>query len=111
MRYLTLTYAFALCTYLSAAQENIRKVDFKNFTYPLSGRLLGHDRLVWLGVPENGVAMRPPIHLLNGSDLTKTSTFIMDGKADAQYEGFTLESVKLDNLTGDGQDEAIVDLR
>ena len=29
----------------TAAQTNIRQVDFKNFTYPLNGNLLGHDRL------------------------------------------------------------------
>jgi hypothetical protein len=39
--------ALVLCSRL-AAQENIRQVDFKNFTYPLSGRLLGHSSLEWL---------------------------------------------------------------
>lgn len=35
----------------------------------------------------------------------------MNGKQYDEYEGFTLESVKFADLTGDGQDDAIVVLR
>jgi len=111
MRYPTLILTLFLGTYLCGAQENIRKVDFKNFTYPLSGRLLGHDRLEWLDVGKHAKAKKPPIHLVRGSDLTKTSGSEIDGEQYAEYEGFTLESVKFADLTGDGQDEAIVVLR
>jgi hypothetical protein len=97
--------ALLSCTYVSGAQESIRKVDFKNFTYPLSGHLLGHGRLEWLG---RGAVKRPPIHLVNGSELTKDSSFMMDRKEYTQYEGFTLESVKFGDVIGDGHDEAIV---
>jgi hypothetical protein len=98
-------------TCLSSAQENIRQVDFNNFTYPLSGHLLGHDRLEWLNIPERAQAKKQPIQLVKGSNLTKTSSFVMDGKEYDQYEGFTLESVKFADLTGNGEEEAIVVLR
>ena len=53
----------------TAAQTNIRQVDFKNFTYPLSGTLLGHDRLQWLDMPTRAHSNRKPIHLVNGGTL------------------------------------------
>jgi hypothetical protein len=99
MRYLIFILALLLGTHLARAHENVRQVDFNNFTYPLSGDLLGHDRLEWLDVQEHAAAKRPPIHLVKGSDLTKTSNFAMDGKEYGQYEGFTLESVKFADLT------------
>jgi hypothetical protein len=48
------------------------------------------------------------IHLVDGSDLTKTSSVVVDGKEYGQYEGFTFESVKYADLTGDGNEEAII---
>lgn len=72
------------------AQKSIRQVDFKNFTYPLSGSKLGHDRLQWLDVA------------------TKKHTRLVDGKND---EGFTLESVTFADVMGEGNDDAIVVLR
>lgn len=56
-----------------AAQQNIRHVDFKNFNYPLSGHLLGHGSLEWLDTPAHPAANTRTIHLVDGSDLTKTS--------------------------------------
>jgi hypothetical protein len=91
---------------LAESQGNIRQVDFKNFTYPLSGRLLGHDRLQWL--PIEAHSARKPVHLVNGEDLTKSSSFVMDGREYIQWQGFTLQSVQFANLTGDGQEQAIV---
>ncbi|HUZ94548.1 MAG TPA: hypothetical protein VMU57_06505 [Edaphobacter sp.] len=111
MRYLNLIFMLVFCTCLAGAQKNIRQVDFRNFTYPLSGHLLGHSGLQWLNIPTHAGVKREPIHLVNGSDLTKTSSFVMNGKEYAQYEGFTLESVKFEDLTGDGKDEAVVVLR
>ncbi|MGH9605959.1 MAG: hypothetical protein ACRD3N_09695 [Terracidiphilus sp.] len=96
---------------LSFGQSSIRQVDFKNFTYPLSGHLLGHDRLQWLGTSKDARLARAPIRLVNGSDLTKSSSFVMDGKEYDQYEGFTLQSVQYADLTGDGKEDAIVVLR
>jgi hypothetical protein len=82
-----------LCSRL-AAQQNIRQVDFKNFTYPLSGRLLGHGSLEWLDTPAHPGTNRRMIHLVDGSDLTKTSSVVVGGKEYGQHEGFTFESVK-----------------
>lgn len=92
----------------TAAQTNIRQVDFKNFTYPLNGTLLGHDRLQWLDMPTEAHSSRKPIHLANGDDLTKSSSFVMDGHEYTQWEGFTLQSVEFADVTGDGQEAAIV---
>jgi hypothetical protein len=91
---------------LAESQKNIRQVDFKNFTYPLSGRLLGHDRLEWL--PTEVHSARTPIHLVNGEDLTKSSSFLMNGHEYTQWEGFTLQSVAFADLTSEGQEQAIV---
>src|SRR5947209_2248819 len=111
MRYRMLILALLFCAHVSRAEENIRQVDFKNFIYPLSGHLLGHHGLEWLGVPGHVAAKRSPIHLVNGSDTEKTSSVVVDDKEYAQYEGFTLESVNYGDLTGDGQEDAIVVLR
>lgn len=92
----------------TAAETNIRQVDFKNFTYPLSGTLVGHDRLQWLDMPTEAHSNRKPIHLVNGDDLTKSSSFVIDGHEYTQWEGFTLQSVEFADVTGDGQEEAIV---
>lgn len=99
-----------LCCFPLVAQENIRQVDFKDFTYPLSGHMLGHSSLQWLDGSAQATTNRELIQLVDGKDLTKTSSFVMDGKEYAQYEGFTLESVRYADLTGDGHEEAIVDL-
>jgi hypothetical protein len=101
-----------LCTSLATAQSNIRQIDFKNFTYPLSGHLLGHESLQWLSVPVPAESIKTKsIHLVDGSDLTKDSSVMMDGKEYAQYEGFTFESVQFAEVTGNGEEEAIVVLR
>lgn len=85
-------FTLLFCISFAGAQENIRQVDFRNFTYPLSGHLLEHSRLEWLNTQTHaGGVKRKPIHLVNGSDLTKDSSFMMDGKEYAQYEGFSLE--------------------
>jgi hypothetical protein len=96
---------------LVSAQSSIRQVDFKNFTYPLSGPLLGHADLKWLGNPKDGYRNRKPIHLVNGDDFTKTSSFVMNGHEYAQWAGFTFESVDYADVTGDGKEDAIVVLR
>jgi hypothetical protein len=96
-----------LCSRL-AAKQNIRQVDFKNFAYPLSGHLLGHSSLEWLDTPAHPATNRKTIHLVDGSELKKTSCVVVDGKEYGQYEGFTFESVSYADLNGDGNDEAII---
>lgn len=99
--------ALVLCSQLDA-QQNIRQVDFKNFTYPLSGHLLGHGSLEWLDTPANPATKQRTIHLVDGSQLTKISSAVVDGKEYGQYEGFTFESVSYADLMGDGNEEAII---
>jgi hypothetical protein len=108
MRSLVLGVLILVSSGLGDAQKSIRQVDFKNFTYPLSGTLLGHDRLQWLDMPREGHSNRKPIHLVNGDDLTKASSFVMDGHEYTQWEGFTLQSVEFADVTGEGKEDAIV---
>jgi hypothetical protein len=110
MRTLALGVLLCLCSGLADAQNNIRQVDFKNFTYPLSGSLLGHDRLQWLDMPTGVNSKRNSIHLVKGEELTKSSIIVMDGREYTQREGFTLESVGFADVTGDGEEDAIVAL-
>ena len=111
MRALALGMLIFVSSGLVCAQKSIRQVDFKNFTYPLSGPLLGHSELKWLGNPKDGYSKRKPIHLVNGDDLKKDSSFVMDGHEYAQDEGFKLQSVEYADVTGEGQENAIVVLR
>lgn len=75
------------------ADQGMRHVDFKNFTYPLSGSTLGYNRLEWLDV----WAARH-IRLASGKQAQRSS-------------GFTLESVSFADVTGEGKDNAMVVLR
>jgi hypothetical protein len=74
----------------AAAAKDIRDVDFKNFTYPMTGPRLGHDRLKWLDASKPG-----QVRLVNGSD-------------NAALPTFTFESVKFADVTGEGKEDAIV---
>jgi hypothetical protein len=93
---------------LAKAQENIRQIDFKTFSYPLNDTVLGHDDLKWLGMSQQVHSKRKPIHLVNGEDLTKSSSLFMDGREYVKIEGFTLQSVDYVDVTGDGKEDAIV---
>ena len=95
MRTLALGILFCLCCGSAYAQNAIRQVDFKNFTYPVSGPTLGHDRLQWL-------SMSKPWHvrLVKGQDA--------EGSPASGLPVFTLESVEYADVTGSGQEEAIV---
>ncbi len=77
-------------TEFASAQQSLRQVDFKDFTYPLSGSTLGHDRLVWLD-PSSGRHIR----LVNGKDRP-------------YRPGFTVDSVSFADVTGEGIENAIV---
>jgi hypothetical protein len=76
------------------AQKTIRQVDFKNFSYPLSSRLLSHARLQWLDMSP-GSMKEKAIPIVNG----------MDGS------GFILQSVAYADVTGDGKEDAVVVVR
>jgi hypothetical protein len=106
MRLFALGILIGISAGFGSAQSNIRQVDFKNFTYPLSGPLLGHDDLKWLGDPRDGYSKRAPIHLVNGKDLTKVGSY---GEY-VQWAGFSLQSVQYADVTGDGTEDAIVAL-
>jgi hypothetical protein len=108
MRLFALGMLLCLSAGIASAQSTIRQIDFKNFTYPLRGPLLGHSAMSWLGDPRNGYSRRNPIRLINGEDLTRDSSFVMDGKEYVQYSGFTFQSVSYSELTGDGKEDAIV---
>jgi hypothetical protein len=75
---------------LADAQQSIRQVDFENFTYPLNGPVLAHDRLEWLDASKPG-------HLK-----------LVKGNGASGVGGFTLDSVRYEDVTGDGQEDAIV---
>lgn len=108
MRVFALGLVVLISSGISMAQKNIRQIDFKNFRYPLSGPLLGHNRLQWLEVPNPEHPTARFIQLVNGADLTKSSSFVMNGHGYTQLEGFRFESVQFSDLTGDGKEEAIV---
>ena len=95
MRALLLGILVCISAGFASAQNNIRQIDFKNFTYPLSAPLLGHAELKWLGNPKDGYSKRKPIRLINGVDTT----------------GFTLQSVEYADVAGKGKEDAIVVLR
>lgn len=106
MRLIAFGFAILISSGIATAQGSIRQVDFKNFTDPMSGALLGHGGLQWLRLPSATNPVRRHIHLPNGTDLAVSSTAM--GRDYVQYEGFTLQSVQFADLTGDGEEEAIV---
>ena len=108
MRSWLLLLSVVLSCGLASAQQGIKQVDFNNFKYPVTGPLLGHNQLHWLPLPGHSQSKTSWIHLVHGSDLTKVSSFVMDGKTYTQWEGFTLKSVQYADLNGDGNPEAII---
>lgn len=89
-----LIHGFLLVAILGAAgkPQNIRDVDFKNFTYPIpiTGLTFRHDRLVWL------------------SPYTVRHVRLVRGKSDI---GLSFQSEQFGDVLGTGKDEAIVVLR
>ena len=90
MRSVVLAVLILLFSGFASAEKGIRQIDFKNFSYPLSGSTLGHDRLKWLDV-----SAARQIRLTNGKD-------------NSRPPGFTLESVSFADVAGQKQDDAIV---
>ena len=89
MRSLLIGILILTCSGLADAQENIRQVDFRNFTYPLGGPTLGHDRLRWLDVSAH------------------RRVRLADGKGTAVMPGLTLKSVEFADVTSDGLEDAV----
>lgn len=87
MRVLAIATLFLASTGFALSQTTIRQVDFKNFSYPRTGPLLGHDRLMWLDL-----SAKSQIRLHDGKDST----------------GFTLASVTFADVTSDAKEEAII---
>jgi hypothetical protein len=86
----SLVLLLLLSSGLVNTQESIRQVDFKNFTYPLSGPTLGHDSLKWLDLS------------------TVKHIRLVNGKGGSGSQGFTLGSVTFADVTGNGQEDALV---
>jgi hypothetical protein len=93
------------------AQNSIRQVDFKNFTYPLKDHLLGHGELQWLSAQVAGIPRLRTIQLKDGENLQKVPIGKIDDGGYYEVSGFTLQEVKYADLTGDGKEDAIVVLR
>jgi hypothetical protein len=106
----TVLIAMLVSLYLPsiAAQNGIRQVDFKNFSYPLKDHLLGHSELKWLSTQSGGSAKLRTIQLKDGKELEKDSSFQMNGHEYAQYEGFTFQSVQYADVAGGSSEDAIV---
>jgi hypothetical protein len=86
-----------LSAHPSAAQADIRQVDFKNFSYPWSDASLGEPG--WLDISHER-----PVRLTNGRRMR-------DSGNGMTLEGLTLEEVQYADVTGDGQTDAVVVLR
>ena len=97
MRTLAVTMLVFTLTGVGLAQKSIRQVDFKNYTYPISGLRLGHDRLEWIDPAQRG-----HITLVNGEDAERDAT---------DLPGFAFQSVTFADVTGDRSDDAVVVLR
>jgi hypothetical protein len=104
MRWTTAFLCLLVASLHSGAQQGIRSVDFKNFTYPLAGPLLGHQNMEWLSDPRSGYSKKRPIHLVNGKELSAECA----GGACNGPEGFVFESVQYVKLTGEEGEDAIV---
>ena len=109
MRSLVFGLLILISTALPRAQEILLHVDFKNFTYPLNDVRDGRDRFAWLDVPRKAHSdTTTVIRLVNGRDISKSSSIVKDGHLYIQQEGFTLQSVEYTDVTGDGKEDAII---
>jgi len=103
--------ALLICVLASApslyTQNGLRNVDFKNFAYPLSGPLLGHHNLQWLENLESGYSHRKAFRLVNGREQEDEKSG-ESGTESGRFAGFSFDSVQYADVTGDGEDDAIV---
>ena len=94
-----------------AAQNSVRQVDFKSFSYPLKDHLLGHGELQWLSTQAAGSPRLRTIQLKDGENLQKVPIGKVGDGGYYEVSGFTLQEVKYADLTGSGKEDAIVVLR
>ena len=108
MRPLVLAVLVCLSMPYVAAQDGIRQIDFKNFSYPLKDHLLGHGELRWLSTQIAGSPKLRNIQLKDGESLQKIPIGEQDGGGYYEVSGFTLQEVKYADLSGSGAEDAIV---
>lgn len=95
-----------MCMFLgfAAAQNNIREVNFKDFSYPWSLYSGWPHQLEWLDTAERG-----QVQLVNGQ--WRSTEDAEDSPGNRPFSGLTYEDVKFADVTGDGRTDAIVVLR
>jgi hypothetical protein len=108
MRSLVLGFLICVSAGFVSAQNSIRQVDFKNFSYPLKDYLLGHSELKWLSAQVAGSPKLLTIQLRDGKNLQKEPIGKIGDGGYYEVSGFTLREVKYADLTGDGKEDAIV---
>ncbi len=102
VRYLSIIVLLFSSLSFAVALTNIRQVDFKNFTYPWSEPTNWPHQLVWLDT-----AGQEHVRLVNGRWRLHTE----GEQSNVPFSGLTLEEVRFDDVTGEGQTDAIVVLR
>lgn len=102
MRRLFIGLLLIASTSPAGAQETIRHVDFKNFTYPWSYSSAWPSHLEWLDTRD-----QKHVQLKNGRWRLGTE----DEETSARFSGLTLEAVQFDDVTGERQTDAVVILR
>ena len=87
---------------MAVAETSVRQVDFKNFDYPWSGPPGWSNRLEWQETSE-----RRHVRLVHGRWREDTE----HEESGPRFSGLTLETVDFADVTGDGNEDAIVVLR
>ena len=88
---------------ISASPDNIRRVDFKNFSYPWSQPFGSPEKMEWLSTSGSDEAKLVNMTWQEPSEDEKNSPL--------RFRGLTFESVQFGDVTGDSKEEAIVVLR
>ena len=88
-----------------AVSQDLKHVDFKNYTYPWGGPPNWSDQLEWLDLSE------PSTVRLSDGRWADPAQAEEHSKYNLPFAGLTLESVTMGDVTGEGQDNAIVVLR
>src|SRR5436190_2149178 len=101
MRALAVGLLLALLSCHSLAQKSIRRIDFKNFSYPWAPYSEWPDHLTWQDTSEQS-----HVQLTNGRWKNP-----VEEDNHLTFSGLTLEQVQFADVTGDGREEAIVVLR
>jgi len=89
-----------------AANNRLRKIDFTNFEYPWPGWHGWSDHLEWLDASKSGRVKLSAGRWRSASDDPDDETTTL-----TRFSGLTLEDVQFGDVSGDGNEEAIVVLR